>query len=207
MPIKPLCSSTFRPLLAVAIVLLAACSTAPSKEVTPEPVPAVVPEAEPVAAAPCDCPEPPTAAPPATELHIVGAVEYVVIGDNIMQQKARVDTGATTTSVGIKEMEVFERDGESWVKFTIEDRVLEETADFERKLVRRVQIKRHNASPDERPVVTMPLTMGPIQRTIEVTLNNRDSFEYPVLIGRNFLDGHAVVDVSQKYIALDETAE
>jgi hypothetical protein len=140
-------------------------------------------------------------------LRIVGAVEYVVIGDNVMQQKARVDTGATTTSVGIKQLEVYERDGESWVKFTIEDRVLEETADFERKLVRRVQIKRHNASPDERPVVTMPLTMGPIQRTVEVTLNNRDSFEYPVLIGRNFLDGHAVVDVSRQYIAMDEESE
>ena len=85
--------------------------------------------------------------------------------------------------------------------------VWEETAEFERKLVRRVQIKRHNASPDERPVVTMPLTMGPIQRTVEVTLNNRDSFEYPVLVGRNFLDGHAVVDVGQQYIAMDEQSE
>jgi hypothetical protein len=206
MPTKILCNSTLRPLLAVAVLLLAACSAAPSKEVTPEPVLAETPEPE-LAAPPCDCPEPPTAAPPATELRIVGAVEYVVIGDNVMQQKARVDTGATTTSVGIKQLEVYERDGESWVKFTIEDRVLEETADFERKLVRRVQIKRHNASPDERPVVTMPLTMGPIQRTVEVTLNNRDSFEYPVLIGRNFLDGHAVVDVSRQYIAMDEESE
>ena len=205
MPTKPPCNSTLRALLAFTLVLLAACSTAPSKEVTP--VPAAVPEPAPVTAAPCECPELPAVAPPATELHIVGAVEYVVIGDNIMQQKARVDTGATTTSLGIKELEIFERDGESWVKFTIEDRVMEETAEFERKLVRRVQIKRHNASPDERPVVTMPLTMGPIQRTVEVTLNNRDSFEYPVLVGRNFLDGHAVVDVGQQYIAMDEQSE
>jgi hypothetical protein len=138
-----------------------------------------------------------------SELLVVGAVEYVVIGDNVMQQKARVDTGATTTSLGIQSIEEFERDGEGWVRFSILNRVSNESADFEHRLVRRVKIKRHNATPDERPVVAIPLTIGSVQRTIEVTLNNRDSFEYPVLVGRNFLDGHAVVDVSRKYIALD----
>ena len=128
----------------------------------------------------------------------------MVIGENVLTAKARIDTGATTTSLGAHDITPFERDGKRWVRFTIRDRVSGEEHPFEKPLSRMVEIKRHNASPDTRPVVRMPLTLGRVSATVEVSLNNRDPFDYPVLIGRNFMDGRIVVDVSQEYIALDE---
>ena len=200
---RPL-SNCLRAGAVLSLLLLSACSTGGKRE--PEPA---APASTELSEAPCVCPtEVPEAAakPPANTgpLLIVGQAEYVVIGDNVLTAKARIDTGATTTSLGAHDITPFERDGKRWVRFTIRDRVSGEEHPFEKPLSRMVEIKRHNASPDTRPVVRMPLTLGRVSTTVEVSLNNRDAFDYPVLIGRNFMDGRIVVDVSQEYIALDE---
>ena len=146
---------------------------------------------------PCDCPK--------LELPglIIGEVEYSLVGSDGPLQKARIDTGATTTSVGYNDLTRFESDGEKWIKFTIKDRIDGQVYTFERPLVRTAKIKRHNAEPTRRPVVNLPITIGTVTRTIEVTLADRDAFDYPVLIGRNFMDGKVLVDVSQRFIATD----
>ena len=41
--------------------------------------------------------------------------------------------------------------------------------------------------------------MGEVTRLVEVNLADRTGFEYPLLIGRDFLRDVAVVDVSEKY--------
>ncbi|WP_369821267.1 RimK/LysX family protein [Oleiphilus sp. HI0080] len=45
--------------------------------------------------------------------------------------------------------------------------------------------------------------MGNIEMRTEVNLNDRSEFVYPLLIGRSFLEGHAVVDTSQRFMMLD----
>ncbi len=46
--------------------------------------------------------------------------------------------------------------------------------------------------------------MGSINEVTEVSLADREKFEFPVLIGRNFLEGEAVVDVSRKFVTLEQ---
>ena len=154
--------------------------------------------AAPIEPAPCECEE---LSPGIT---VVGEVEHVLVGSELMLQKARIDTGATTTSIGIASQQPFERDGTKWLRFTIKDRLSGEIKEFERPLLRTVNIKRHGAESVQRPVVRMRITMGDLRRNIDVTLADRDAFGYPVLIGRNFLDGKALVDVSRRYITSDE---
>ncbi len=132
---------------------------------------------------------------------VIGAVEHVRIGADGPLQEARVDTGATTTSVGYADLQHFERDGKQWVRFTIKDRHNGEVYVFEKPLVRTAEIKRHRAEPTRRPVVTIAVNIGNITRDIEVTLADRDAFEYPVLLGRNFINGKVLVDVSQRFVA------
>lgn len=176
------------------IAIISACSTLqpePSEEKT------IATPAE----KPCDCPK--------LELPglIIGEVEYALVGSDGPLQKARIDTGATTTSVGYSDLTRFERDGDKWIKFTIKDRLDGEVYNFERPLVRTAEIKRHGAEPTRRPVVTVPITIGEVTRTIEVTLADRDAFDYPVLIGRNFMDGKVLVDVSQRFVATGATEQ
>lgn len=143
----------------------------------------------------CECPvEEPTRM-------IVGEVEYALVGNRGLLKKARIDTGATTSSIGIAELTHFERDGDKWLRFSINDRLEGGLHTFERPLIRQVDIKQHNAEANRRPVVSMKITIGNIVQTIEMTLADREAFDFPLLIGRNFLEGTVIVDVSERYIA------
>ena len=137
------------------------------------------------------------------KLVIIGEIEYATIAPEGLRQKARIDTGAQTTSIGIESQQLFERDGKTWVLFTMKTPNSDERLEFKRPVKRRVRIKRHDMDSERRPVVVINLTIGEITQNIEVTLATRNKFEYPILIGRNFLDGEAIVDVSQKFLTLD----
>jgi len=176
------------------------CPQTPPEEPVCDTVSAPVPEPE----LPTPVPEPGPGMPEVGNMLVVGQVEYVIIGDNMLQQKARIDTGATTSSVDAHDVTVFERDGVRWARFYIHSRVSDQEYEFESELVRRVRIKSPGEELDRRLVVTLPITLGRVRQMTEVTLTDRDQFEYPVLIGRNFLEGRMVVDVSREYIALDE---
>lgn len=128
---------------------------------------------------------------------IIGAVENVrLVPPNIIL-KARIDTGAKTTSVDARNITPFERDGKQWVRFTCMEGDKEHT--IERKVLKTVQIKRHEEESQDRYVVNMRIILGDVSQLIPVTLNDRDAYIYPVLIGRNFLRDYFIVDVAKKY--------
>jgi hypothetical protein len=63
-----------------------------------------------------------------------------------------------------------------------------------------VLIKQHGRDPERRYVVRMWLTLGDIRSRVDVTLSDREDFEYPLLVGRNFLVDSAIVDVSRQHL-------
>ncbi len=171
-------------ILGLLTLLLAACA-APQQ-------PAIVTE------------QPIPAAPTAIQgvqpsLPLIGEVEFVTIEPQGPRLAARIDTGATTSSIDARNIKSFERDGEKWVSFELLDPRTQQSQQLKRPLERIVSIKRHGAPDQERPVVTLQVSMGPIQQKSEFSLTDRSKFEYPVLIGRSFLSGAAIVDVSKKY--------
>lgn len=141
---------------------------------------------------------------PYVEIKTIGQVEYVDIFPEGIRQKARIDTGAETTSIDALDIEYFERDGKSWAKFKIFQRPSGKVTEFTKPIVRNVLIKRHGAKNARRPVVKMSLAIGSIKKKVEVSLTDRSKFEFPVLIGRNFLYGDIRVDVSNKFLMLDK---
>jgi hypothetical protein len=150
-----------------------------------------------------DCP--PVSNANANQASIIGEIEWVSIEPESIRQKARIDTGAQTTSIGVIAQQKYERDGEDWIAFTIKNRQTGEETELKRRITRIVQIKRHNAPSVERYVVKLDLKLGSLSQATEVSLADREQFEFPVLIGRNFLDGMASVDVSKKFTALEKT--
>lgn len=135
-------------------------------------------------------------------LTIIGEAEYVTILPLGLRQKARIDTGATTCSIHASSIKRFERDGEKWVRFELGPEQAEgESLEVERPIVRIASIKRHGTDDQTRPVVRLSFQLGPITDTIEFSLTDRSAFEFPILVGRNLLSGHALVDVSKRYTA------
>lgn len=127
--------------------------------------------------------------------NIIGAVEPIYMLPMKSAFYARIDTGATTSSVDVTNLKRFERDGEKWVSFTITNRNSGETYNFEKQIFKRVRITR--ADLDERRVkVLMDVSFGGEKFKAEFTLAERNDFEYQALIGRNILTGRAIVDTS-----------
>ena len=140
-------------------------------------------------------------------LAVIGQAEYVTVLPQNYRYKARIDTGATTCSISALKIEPFERDGEKWVRFCLplpgsssdENPKLSEPLEY--PITREVNIKRHGAPDQIRPAVKLRVRLGSFEGLVEFTLTDRTKYEYPVLVGRNLLEGHAVVDVSKSYVA------
>lgn len=124
---------------------------------------------------------------------VIGSRERLrIIPGNIIL-KARIDTGAETTSVGATDLQIVKEDGVDWAIFKIEE------TEFKQKVVEYTRIKRHGTVSTKRAVVKLRLILGNVSQVINVTLADREKFDYQLLIGRNMLYDRFVVDVSKKY--------
>ncbi|MDI3325557.1 RimK/LysX family protein [Pontibacterium granulatum] len=129
---------------------------------------------------------------------IVGAVEWAVIdlGNEQLIAKARMDTGAATSSLGATDIAEFERNGKRWVRFKLAD-----GRTISQRLERFVNIRQAAASEsNKRPVVKLGVKIGEIAYIGEFTLADRSHLKYEVLIGRNVLRDLMVVDVARLYV-------
>ena len=131
-------------------------------------------------------------------MQIIGEVEPVTILTAGLTLPARIDTGATTSSIDARDIQRFERDGKKWVRFVIVDRRTGKKVKLKKRLTRTVAITRHGAADQKRPVVKLKAVMGKVELRREFSLTDRSKFTYPVLIGRNFLQGEFIVDVTRK---------
>lgn len=136
---------------------------------------------------------------------LVGRSEWVGLPKLETYLKARIDSGAKTSSLSAGEITTFERDGDDWVRFKLalkdDDEVVEARRDewIEAPIERKVRIIQASGE-ESRPVISLLMTLGPIRQNVEFTLNDRSHLDYPVLLGRRFLLDIALVDVAQRYV-------
>lgn len=128
-------------------------------------------------------------------LGIIGEIEPVFIEDIKQPFSARIDTGATTSSIDADDIIEFERDRKQWVTFTIKLSENEEIK-VSKPVIRRIKIKRPGIN-ESRYIVQLSIRLGKEILIEEFSLGNRDKFKHPVLIGRNVLAGRALVDVNR----------
>ncbi|WP_090205207.1 ATP-dependent zinc protease [Ectothiorhodospira magna] len=136
---------------------------------------------------------------PAPEV-IMGWVERVDILPEGIQLKAKMDTGATTSSLNALNKQFFEQDGQEWIAFDIVDPENEQnTIRIKREITRYVRIIRHDGNHQRRPVVRIGLCMGDIYREAEMSLIDRSELTYQVLVGRNHMAGAILVDSARTH--------
>ncbi len=139
------------------------------------------------------------------EKSIFGRREEVLIFKEQLKFKAKLDTGAKTSSLsatGIHEREI---NGKTWVYFNIMDPKSQKLLKKKFPLERYAYIKQHRhgnhyAKHTKRPVIKLPLCLGTQVRDIEVNLVDRRHFLYPVLLGRDtIVQFNGIVDPSKEY--------
>jgi hypothetical protein len=134
----------------------------------------------------------------ASEKELIGRVERVRIYPGNLLVQARIDTGADLSSIDCDCITSFKRNGEDWVRFvvyTVDGR----PTFMEQKIVRMAKIKRDFGEVQERIVLRLGICLGSIYKETEVNLADRSGLTYPMLIGRDFLDGNFLVDPSLRY--------
>jgi hypothetical protein len=139
------------------------------------------------------------ASPGATEdKRVVGWLEIVRLCPENLSIRAKLDTGARNSSLNAPRVELFEREGTTWVRFDVID-FHGKTDTLERKLHRMTKIKQHDRPPALRPVVHLTVCLGDTYKIAEVNLEDRSVFNYQMLIGRSFLREDFLVDASTKF--------
>jgi hypothetical protein len=132
----------------------------------------------------------------ADPIRIYGWREDILIQGLQEKLKAKLDTGALTSSIHAEEKELFERDGKKWVRFIVTDPSVKKPVRtrIEAPLVRIAKIKEPGSESVPREVVRLSFQIGERKMRGEFTLNNRNNMLSPVLIGRNMIKDLGWVD-------------
>jgi len=134
---------------------------------------------------------------------IAGWVEKITLGEPPIFLKAKLDTGAKTSSIHAINVEPFVREGERWVKFDLLLRDVDDkqhTLHLEKPRSRRVRIKNNDGEHDPRAVVELEICFDGRKHVTEFTLADRSEYIYDALLGREFLQGIAVVDPESTFL-------
>ena len=140
--------------------------------------------------------------PASAEEHVIGWVEKVYLPAADVTVKAKIDSGALTSSIQASDIERFTKDGKKWVRFTLplEDANSKERVSkvIERPFYRRVKIYGAGGE-DHRLVVKLKLCIGDQWLYEQFTLSARANKNYGVLIGRRTLEHIGLLDVTKTF--------
>lgn len=140
---------------------------------------------------------------------IAGWLESIILAPWQIKLRAKLDTGAKTSSIHAENIERFERDGQTWLRFDLPKGRHKKTArqTIEVPLLRDVQIKRHKLPSVTRSVVEMSFCINAHYYTTQFTLADRGNYNYPVLLGRRFLKNNILVDSAKIFIHSSKQAK
>jgi hypothetical protein len=130
---------------------------------------------------------------------VVGWVENVRVYPGGITVKAKLDTGAKTSSLDCECITPFKRDGKDWLSFSIKNHQ-GNIVRLEKPVTRIARIKRHFGKEQKRYVVKLGICLGSVYREAEVTLVDRSGFNYSLLVGRNFLKDDFLIDPSTSFL-------
>ncbi len=138
-----------------------------------------------------------------TQKRIIGATATLTETNSGLTFPARIDTGAETCSLHVERIEIQDKtakrvrnvgktlrfllkgsDGKTqWVEGIVADAVRVKSSSLK------------SGEFDHRYKVRLTLQWKNFRKEVLVTLNDRTSMDYPLLVGRNFLQGDFLVDV------------
>lgn len=120
----------------------------------------------------------------------------------VLHLRAKVDTGARTSSLHATDIELFDRDGEEWARFTI-DAVEDHHQIVEAPRVAHRMITSSNGESQERLIIKTQLAMGTQIFRAEFSLADRSDMLFPMLIGRTALRRRFLVDSAKSFLLPD----
>jgi len=136
-------------------------------------------------------------------LPTLGWREWVGLPDHgIEWLKAKVDTGARTSSLHAAGLHTFEVENREWVRFHIYpwQRSTTDAVQVEARVLDRRRVRSSSGTTERRPVVVLPVRIGSRTVDVEFTLTRRDQMGFRMLLGRQALRQRFLVDTGRSYL-------
>ena len=115
---------------------------------------------------------------------------------------SRIDSGAKTSSIHAFNIQPYKKEKVSWVSFEVhplqEDR--RTVVRCEAEVIDRREVKSSSGASERRYVISTELNLGGATWEIELTLANRDSMGYRMLLGREAMKIRITIDPSESFL-------
>ncbi|MCB1174022.1 MAG: RimK family alpha-L-glutamate ligase [Leptospiraceae bacterium] len=134
---------------------------------------------------------------------IVGSQEWCAFPElGVPAIKARVDSGARTSAIHSHHVRSFKRGQKTWVRFEIHPLQHNRMTVLrcEAEVIDRRAVKSSSGHTEKRYVIVTPLQIGGQVFVVELTLANRDSMGYRMLLGREAMQGRMLVDPEGSFL-------
>ena len=133
----------------------------------------------------------------------IGWREWVALPDlNLPALKAKIDTGARTSALHAFLIEPYNKDGVDMLRFMIHPIQLNDSLEVEchAPVFDFREVTDSGGHREMRYVIQSRLVIGNIEQSIEMTLTNRDTMRFRMLLGRRAMANRFVVDPGASYV-------
>ena len=136
------------------------------------------------------------------DLIVVGWREWVSLPELGLTLKAKVDSGARTSTLHAFELEEFKRDGRDMVRFSIHpiQNNTDKVCVCEAELVDMRMVSDSGGHRELRPVIRADIELGGQRWPIELTLTARDNMKFRMLLGRTAMHGRITIDPEASFL-------
>ena len=135
----------------------------------------------------------------AAEPRTAGYVENLWLANATFSLKAKLDTGAKTSSIHVQKFERFTSQGRDWVRFSISNSA-GQSLTLERRIERVASIRRAGVGVQQRIIILLSVCVVGQTAETEFNLTDRHKMNYQALIGRTFLAGRILVDSEKSFV-------
>lgn len=137
-----------------------------------------------------------------SRLPVIGWREYVGLpGMGIKRIKAKVDSGARSSSLHAVDLNLFDRNGVHWVRFKVYpvQRSRSEVVEMEAQVLEFRMVKSSSGVAKMRPVIITEVELLGMVWPVELTLASRDNMGFRMLLGREAFRKRFLVDAGKSY--------
>jgi ribosomal protein S6--L-glutamate ligase len=128
---------------------------------------------------------------------VVGWQEWCALpAIHIPAIKTKIDTGAKTAALHATDIEIFHRHDKAFVRFIVQPfkKIPAIAQHCQAPLIDQRLITNSGGSKELRAIIMTTIRLGAFSWEIEIGLTNRDLLTFPMLLGRDALKGHNIVD-------------